>query len=348
MIDRCFLGANTPEGFRSEYRSLQNDPAIHRLLILKGGPGCGKSTLMQAVAAAAEKLGLRVRRIFCSSDPASLDGLVVPELGLAIADGTAPHVLEPELCGCGENYLNLGRFYHTEAASEAAIRAEKRKNRLCYGPAYAAMAGCAAAQQTMRAAAGKAAEQICREALRQLEWEKLPEGNGNGHILRCYLSGLTPEGAVGFEPEARTVCAIRDSFRLGGPLMEQLCRAYQRAGHDVVLAMDPLDPDQASGLLVPALDAAWIRTDPLFPAGKAAIRQLNLDAAAEAAIPAGRLERMVGLLELRARFAGEAVFWLRRAKAHHDALEALCRPMVDYEGVTKETERVIGTLLTEA
>ena len=91
MVDTCFLGANTPQGFRSEYATLQTDPRIRRLLILKGGPGCGQSTLMKTLAARAEECGWAVERVLCSSDPASLDGVIVPELGLAIVDGTAPH-----------------------------------------------------------------------------------------------------------------------------------------------------------------------------------------------------------------------------------------------------------------
>ena len=57
MTETYFLGANTPEGFRSEYASLQSDPRIRRLLIVKGGSGCGKSTLMKTLAARAEEYG---------------------------------------------------------------------------------------------------------------------------------------------------------------------------------------------------------------------------------------------------------------------------------------------------
>ncbi len=63
MIDTCFLGANTPKGFRSEYATLQSDPRIRRLLIIKGGSGCGKSTLMKTVDARAEEYGWAVERV---------------------------------------------------------------------------------------------------------------------------------------------------------------------------------------------------------------------------------------------------------------------------------------------
>ena len=87
----CFLGANSPEGFVSRYDTLFSDPRIRELLILKGGPGCGKSTLMRRVSETAQGLGLKAWEILCSSDPDSLDGLILPEAGLAMVDGTAPH-----------------------------------------------------------------------------------------------------------------------------------------------------------------------------------------------------------------------------------------------------------------
>ncbi|MEG2679595.1 MAG: hypothetical protein RR949_06600, partial [Oscillospiraceae bacterium] len=59
---------------------------------LKGGPGCGKSTLMNAVGRQARDAGLDAEYILCSGDPDSLDGIVIPALGVAVADGTAPHV----------------------------------------------------------------------------------------------------------------------------------------------------------------------------------------------------------------------------------------------------------------
>lgn len=92
MTTSYFLGANTPEGFCSHYNTLFDDDRIRELLILKGGPGCGKSTLMRRVSQAAQEKGFDVEQILCSSDPDSLDGVIIPQRGLALVDGTAPHV----------------------------------------------------------------------------------------------------------------------------------------------------------------------------------------------------------------------------------------------------------------
>ena len=351
MLNTYFLGANTPEGFRSEYGSLQADPRIRKLLILKGGPGCGKSTLMKAVGQAAGELGLAVQRIPCSSDPDSLDGLVIPELGLALADGTAPHVLEPELCGCGANYVNLGQYYGEAALSAAAeeLQQAREANQSCYGPAYACLRAAAEIGTVLRAAVVPALPADTTEkALRELLPKELPEGKGAGRALRCYLSAITPQGALRLPAGGRTV-AISDRYGLGTPLTERLARQFRRAGHDVVLAMDPMAPDQLEGVLIPALDLGWVRVSPLFSAEAAppALLRLDLDAAAEAGLRETELLHVRALEKQRGSFLREAVRYLAEAKRHHDALEALYRPAVDFAGVEAETQTIIRGLLEE-
>ena len=90
-IKHYFLGANGPKGFVSLYREFCSPDSGNFLWVIKGGPGCGKSTLMKRVAAAAEERGLQVEYIRCSGDPDSLDAILLPEKKTAIVDGTAPH-----------------------------------------------------------------------------------------------------------------------------------------------------------------------------------------------------------------------------------------------------------------
>lgn len=85
-----FLGANSAQGFYSLYDQLLSGH-LDDLMIIKGGPGCGKSTFMRRVA---EKLTEAERMpvyIHCSGDPDSLDGVIFPELHTALVDGTPPH-----------------------------------------------------------------------------------------------------------------------------------------------------------------------------------------------------------------------------------------------------------------
>lgn len=89
-----FLGANSAEGFYGLYDQLL-DARLYDLIILKGTPGCGKSTFMRRAAAALEERGLETVYIHCSGDPDSLDGVIAPAIRTAIVDGTAPHGMAP-------------------------------------------------------------------------------------------------------------------------------------------------------------------------------------------------------------------------------------------------------------
>jgi len=120
MPKEYFLGANTGGGFYSLYDNFLKDGDF--LYILKGGPGCGKSTFMRRIGQAAEEAGYTVEYILCSGDPSSLDGVYITDLGVAFADGTAPHVLEADFPAVQSNYVNLGVFYDQEAL--APFRAE--------------------------------------------------------------------------------------------------------------------------------------------------------------------------------------------------------------------------------
>ena len=63
----CFyLGANSPTGFYSLYDQLLEPEQAETIYILKGGPGCGKSSLMRWVAQAMEEKGASVEYIACS------------------------------------------------------------------------------------------------------------------------------------------------------------------------------------------------------------------------------------------------------------------------------------------
>ena len=77
-----FPGAMGPEGFISCFDHLMDDALLRRKLILKGGPGVGKSTFMRRVHAALCANGEPSTLYFCSGDPDSLDGVAVPHAGL--------------------------------------------------------------------------------------------------------------------------------------------------------------------------------------------------------------------------------------------------------------------------
>lgn len=106
-ILRYFADGNTALGYFSLFES--NLQGLRRIFILKGGPGTGKSSLMKAIGAEWAERGYPIELIHCSSDKDSIDGVIIPALGVGIVDGTAPHVIEPKAPGAAREYVNLGK-----------------------------------------------------------------------------------------------------------------------------------------------------------------------------------------------------------------------------------------------
>ena len=123
-----FLGSCTPRGFSTFASELAEECGAEDYI--KGGSGCGKSTCLRRIADEAAARGLEVWRFLCSSDPQSLDAVVLPSLGRGWVDATAPHVLEPTLCAGREGYVDFGAFYDRAgiARVEPELRRRKREN----------------------------------------------------------------------------------------------------------------------------------------------------------------------------------------------------------------------------
>lgn len=91
QITNFFAGANSGEGFRNLFSEMVDIENTYDFMVLKGGPGVGKNTFMREIGRTMEAAGTPVEYLWCSGDPDSLDGVVLPELRCAVADGTSPH-----------------------------------------------------------------------------------------------------------------------------------------------------------------------------------------------------------------------------------------------------------------
>lgn len=89
---RFFMGANTPGGFSGYLDDLYDVNDGWRAFLIKSGPGTGKASLMRSVLRRMTERGVEATAILCSSDPDSLDGVILPGLKACIIDATAPHV----------------------------------------------------------------------------------------------------------------------------------------------------------------------------------------------------------------------------------------------------------------
>ena len=114
-MNKYYASVISDDGFESHFRDVFSPDKLERLFIIKGASGTGKSTLMRKAAHAAQKNGFAVDYILCSSDPLSLDGIIV-DGRIGVVDGTAPHTMDTVCAGAFDELVDLG-----ERRAEAAV-----------------------------------------------------------------------------------------------------------------------------------------------------------------------------------------------------------------------------------
>ncbi len=337
---RFFLGANTKNGFYSLYDGFTNPAAGDFLWIIKGGPGCGKSTFMKRIGAAAEVAGERVEYIHCSGDPDSLDAVMLPDKRVAYVDGTAPHVIEPRYPGVSELYLDLGSFLDAGALESALpeIADLTERYRADYAAAYTHFAAAAALLPcSVPGRYGSAELEKLERKLTGIASRELRAGSG-GTVTRRFLSACTCKGRVMQEETLTALCPriykLDNELGLGSVFLARLAALAKERGCSAIVCPDPLEPEKTEAVLLPERGVGFIAAGRCTALQLQPYRHLRLDALAESSLSADlramlRRRRRESLLLL-----ASGTEFLASAKKKHDALEQCYHPYVDFDGVT--------------
>ncbi len=137
---RFFAAANGYSGFRSYFPEIFSSKDFVRVFVLKGGPGTGKSSILRKIAEYGAKNGYSCQTILCSSDPHSLDGVIIEKRGkrFAALDGTAPHTRDAEIPGAIDEIVNLGENWSSDTlvSGRGLITELGEKKKAHYQKAY--------------------------------------------------------------------------------------------------------------------------------------------------------------------------------------------------------------------
>ena len=349
-----FLGANTPGGFYSLFDELYAPREGWRLWIIKGGPGTGKSTLLKKIAAEAETRGLYCERIFCSSDPASLDGVIIPSLKISAADGTAPHVLEPKYPGVSETIVDLGRFRDDaklrKNAAEIIRLTDENKEAHALSARYLNAAG-AAGQDLMQIVSDALDTEKLEGFVRHLAQKELGGAAGRrGEMQRRFLSAVGPEGIRTFYETADALCerriVLHDDIGLAaGVITAALCDIALESGCRVIKCLCPLAPERKTDhLILPETGLGVFTSNPRhsFPHENAknvqCVRFLSKN---EMALHKNRVRFT---RRAQGEMLNEALRYQKKAKALHDALERYYTDAMDFDALAVFSETLIETI----
>ncbi|MCL4464253.1 MAG: hypothetical protein M1552_03950 [Firmicutes bacterium] len=355
-----FAGGNTCRGFHSLFHYIPG-PETSRVIILKGGPGTGKSTLMKQVGQQVREKGLFTELFYCSSDQHSLDGLSVPALGLVMLDGTAPHVIDPKIPGAYDEIINLGDCWDAAALRpfKEEIAALIRKNGEWFTQAYQYLQEAGIVLEKMRYFMRQAMDypalvQMTHRLLSQLVGS-LPPATANRQERHLFGGAITPGGLLNFYQSIfhdikRYYLLIGDHGSGKSTLLRQVNEAVAGAGHDTVVYHCAFDPERFDAVVIPSLQTAFVKaTYPhsFTPPSSQPLQEqhtLALSRFANATVlksfAAERAEsqdRFWYLLE-------KAVTMIRSAKENHDQLEAFYTRSIDFSKVAAIRQKLISLI----
>lgn len=344
-----FLGANSAEGFVSLYDQWVDQRTIQAFYVIKGGAGCGKSTMMKRVAARMEEEGYEVEYIRCSGDPDSLDGIRIPEKGAAMVDGTSPHRIDPAYTGATGHYIDLGAGYDRTAlfAIREEILSAVQAYQACYPQAYRCIRN--AKESWDRGSKPIRTQETLEKTSKRAEslLKKMVRGSreGRGTRTRRFLSGITCKGRMLLEGTVQSLCRegyeIRDGYGLAGDLLACLEQGFLERGYDVISCSSEVEPGRLAHLLIPDRSLAFV-TGKIAGANFRTIRTESL-------VEKEAMDQGKSFLRLSNRvaeeFLKEGVEHLARAKENHDALEQLYRPCVDFSLAEEMAEKITREIL---
>ena len=323
-----------PDGFISCFDQLMDDKDLRRKIILKGGPGVGKSTFMRRLHAALTENGEASTLYFCSGDPDSLDAVAIPAHGLLILDGTAPHIVDPQIPGARDSMINLGACLDESAMRPRLphIRACMADHAACSRRARAFMQSICALKRDNAASVAECLDERrlahMTDTLIAAVLAEVAPPSDPPQVRSVITDAITPKGELCLLTDGQQQHVIRLAHHFAmdlTPVLRALSLAARRAGYAVEEYLSPLCPGSLLHLSIPALQTLVTTADTLTS-------EQTFDFAV--CLPTGSLlRRECALEQTRAgiiRHTQHAVSAMAQAKQLHDELETFYVPNMDF------------------
>lgn len=354
-IRHYFVCANTADGLVNYFPQALKD--MKRVYILKGGPGTGKSTMMKKIGNHFAKRGEAVEHIHCSSDPDSLDGVILRDRRVAVADGTAPHVIEPTAPGAVEEYVNLGAAWDAERLSGFRREILDFSGYIAeqYHRLYEALRLAKEAHTRLESLLSKDNDSAreSAESLLQLLFTDIPVRENDGVRHHRFFGALTPEGVVHFWDNLSGDCRARyflhgNSDLQKSELLLRIAEEACRRGLEAELYHCNLNADRLDMVRIPQIGACIADADAPHECFPERETDCVLDLNQDRQHTESEQGEIISLLRREyEENRNRAKALLYAAHTAHDALEKIYHPAIDFSVVNglcslliKEIERI--------
>lgn len=347
MNQGYFLGSSGKNGFFSYFSQIAPKINGQYTFIIKGGPGTGKSSIMKKVASEIENMDIGCERIFCSSDPSSLDGIIIPSLRVSIADGTSPHTMDPDYPGATGEIINLGECWNKKMLLENKneIIALTDKNKACHMRCRrfieSAFSIFGVGEKISRGCMDS--EKIFRYASRlSNRYFKKPEGRIGLEKIRL-LDAVTPKGYLFLSDTVQEMCdtviVFEDDFGAAASVLIEQLRTYALAsGYDVISSMSVSREGAIRHIIIKELSLGFFTADKLCDLKINPTKTVSLRRFYSSSELSSHRARLAFSAKAANELLNEAVSSLKNAKDIHDDLEAIYIRAMDFEKIDEITK----------
>lgn len=265
--DAVFAASNSANGFKSYYDGIFKREELDRLYIIKGGPGTGKSSFMKRVAEYSEARGHYVERYRCSSDPDSLDGMIIDDK-IGFLDGTAPHSFDAELVGARDEIINLGEFWDSDKLAARVKDIDKlcSEKREAYIKGYRYLSSCASLDSIMRALVLPSIKERKLMGYVSRIFSDIPSSMGT-KITPTLVDSVGMKGRVRFdnyEKCAKKLYSISDHYGTAHIFISAVITAAQRKGIEMRISYDPVIPEKPDAVFLCNCGVAFVKCEDDF------------------------------------------------------------------------------------
>lgn len=355
LYSKYFLAANSCEGFISYFDSAYNEADGWRAYIIKGGPGTGKSSFMKYIAAKAHDLHLSVILCPCSSDPDSLDAVIIPDKKIIVFDGTSPHMVEPKFAGAVETILDFGKFWDEKLLEQnrkeiiEATLFNKALHRTASG--YLKAVG-PLIKDNLSTAANHCNKQKVQAFAANLCKQYLKTSQKSPYEWVRFLGGTTPKGVICFSETALEECEntviIKDEYGfVSNTILEIIRNKALDQGYEIITVKNPFLPSVLTdGIIIPALSLCFVR-EYEFAHYKTDCRRIHARRFMNASGVAQNKLRLKFNKKAYREFLASASQTLAQAKNSHDILEKYYIKAMDFESLTLFAKEFANDMLTQ-
>nr|PZN04902.1 MAG: AAA family ATPase [Bacillota bacterium] len=357
-VRRFYPGGNTPRGYISFFDSVLPWDNAKKFFIMKGGPGVGKSTFIKKIGEKLVRSGVDVEFLHCSADRKSLDGLILPKYGIALIDGTAPHVVDPKYPGCVEEIINFGDSWNEAGIikhKSEIIKLQKEISR-GYKKGYGYLRAAKALYDEIQEIYSWAVDEKRLNAIiEEVVGDIFTNAPGSGRVPKerkmfataIMAGGLTNLLYDNFKNVGKRYILKGESGRAKAKLIETVLKTAMIKGFEVETFYCPLSPETVEHVIIKDLNVGLINSvEPhVYKKIKSGDVSIDFDGLLDQALLEKHSKNVKFSKQIYEQLFNKAVECFNETKEVRDELESFYVKNMDFSKIEEKQENIYETLI---